>query len=67
MYVGTIINLSSIGYPNRSFTDAERANVHAEVGLMAATCRDKDKELSQEVSHILQAGQAWDELDRAPA
>jgi len=45
---------------NKNFTDAERANVHAVVGLMAATRRDEDKELSQEVSHILQAGQAWD-------
>jgi len=45
---------------NKSFTDAERANVHAVVGLMAAARRDEDKELSQEVSHILQAGQAWD-------
>ena len=45
---------------NRNFTDAERANVHAVVGLMAAARRDENKELSQEVSHILQAGQAWD-------
>ena len=45
---------------NKGFTDAERANVHAVVGLMAAARRDEDKELSQEVSHILQVGQAWD-------
>jgi len=47
-------------HTNKSFTDAERANVNAVVSLMAATHRDEDKELSQEVSHILQAGQAWD-------
>ena len=47
-------------YMNKNFTDTERANVHAVVSLMAAARRDEDKELSQEVSHILQAGQAWD-------
>ena len=45
---------------NRSLTGAERANVNAVVNLMAATRREKDKELSDEVSHILQPGQAWD-------
>jgi len=58
--VDTTVDSRVLQGGNVPAVDERRADrVCCPAPVMAATQRDEDKELSDEVSHILQAGQAW--------